>query len=101
MACFLTRARMVSVCSAVTESYNSDKSEVIAARPECLPITMRWERPSNPGSSAWIGGPVFYEPIDVDAGFMGKDMLADNRLVERNGAARCGCSGGREFFQFG
>lgn len=53
MACLLTRARMVSVCSAVTESCNSDKSEVIAARPECLPITMRWERPSNPGSSAW------------------------------------------------
>lgn len=31
---------------------------------------------------------------------MGNDMLAVNRLVERNGAARCGCNGGRELFQF-
>lgn len=52
---------------------NSDNSEVIAASSECSPSTMRWERRSNPGVSRLVGGPVFQEPIDVDAGFMGQD----------------------------
>lgn len=41
-ACLRTRARMVWVSSAVTESCKSDNSEVTAASSECSPITMRW-----------------------------------------------------------
>src|SRR6266436_7213746 len=35
-----------------------------------------------------IGALVLQQSIDMDTGFMGEDMLADDRLVERNAARR-------------
>ena len=52
------------------------------------------------GIERLIGVPVLQQPVDMDAGFVGEDVLTDDCLVERNDPHRGGGDDRRDIDEF-
>ena len=87
--------------SALTESLRSDSRAVIADKPGMLADHDAVGAAEQPRVERLIGALVLEQAVDMDAEFVGEDVLADDRLVERNGCGGRGRDDGCDIVELG